>query len=395
MIATKQALRNALIPVATYTGLVLAGFLGGAVVIESIFNWQGIGQTTLNAVQDRDYPLIQGAVIVVAACFIIVNFIVDLLYLVIDPRIRYQGPRSPRMIAIDDADRAQPSRPWRGSAPGCVAGASPSSAWRSLGCSSPRRYSRRSSPPSRRSRSILPMRRKRPFFMKGGSTAHLLGTDNLGRDILSRVIYGSRTTLGLAAIVLVVGAVIGVSVGLASGYLGGITDIIVQRLVEAILSLPTIMVALVFAFLLGQSFTTVVIILAPFIAARFARMVRGDVLAIRGTAYVELAQVAGASTFRIIRKHILPNVVSTIIVIATLEIGQLILLEASLSFLGVGVPPPTPEWGLMVSEGEQFLATQVLDQPVPRPGHRGAVLAINLIGDWLRDYLDPKRSERG
>jgi peptide/nickel transport system permease protein len=233
-----------------------------------------------------------------------------------------------------------------------------------------------------------------PFFMKGGSTAHLLGTDNLGRDVLSRVIYGSRTTLGLAALVLVVGAAIGISVGLASGYLGGIADIIVQRLVEAILSLPTIMVALVFAFLLGQSFTTVVIILAPFIAARFARMVRGDVLAIRGTGYVELAQVAGASTFRIIRKHILPNVASTIIVVATLEIGQLILLEASLSFLGVGVPPPTPEWGLMVSEGEQYLATHFWISLFPGLAIVAAVLAINLIGDWLRDYLDPKRSER-
>src|SRR5882724_2161001 len=158
-----------------------------------------------------------------------------------------------------------------------------------------------------------------PFFMKGGSAAHLLGTDNLGRDILSRVIYGSRATLGLAALVLVFGGVVGVAVGLASGYLAGVTDMIVQRLVEAILSLPTIMVALVFAFLLGQSFSTVVVILAPFIAARFARMVRGDVLAIRSMGYVELAQVAGASPLRIIRKHILPNVIGTIIVIATLE----------------------------------------------------------------------------
>jgi peptide/nickel transport system permease protein len=233
-----------------------------------------------------------------------------------------------------------------------------------------------------------------PFFMKGGSAAHLLGTDNLGRDILSRVIYGSRTTLGLAALVLVFGGVVGVAVGLASGYLAGVTDMIVQRLVEAILSLPTIMVALVFAFLLGQSFSTVVIILAPFIAARFARMVRGDVLAIRGMGYVELAQVAGASPFRIIRKHILPNVIGTIIVIGTLEIGQLILLEASLSFLGVGVPPPTPEWGLMVSEGEQFLATKFWISLFPGLAIVAAVLAINLIGDWLRDYLDPKRSER-
>jgi peptide/nickel transport system permease protein len=233
-----------------------------------------------------------------------------------------------------------------------------------------------------------------PFFLKGGNSTYLLGTDNLGRDILSRVLYGGRVTLVLAALVLAIGAVVGVAMGLASGYLGGVTDSIVQRLVEAILSLPTIMVALVFAFLLGQSFTTVVIILSPFIAARFARMVRGDALAIRGMGYVELAQVAGASPFRIIRRHIFPNVIGTIIVIATLEIGQLILLEASLSFLGVGVPPPTPEWGLMVSQGEQFLATKYWISLFPGLAIVAAVLAINLIGDWLRDYLDPKQTER-
>jgi peptide/nickel transport system permease protein len=233
-----------------------------------------------------------------------------------------------------------------------------------------------------------------PFFLSGGSTSHLLGTDNLGRDILSRVLYGGRVTLVLATLVMILGAIVGVALGLASGYLGGVVDAVVQRLVEAILSLPTIMVALVFAFVLGQSFVTVVVILAPFIAARFARMIRGDVLSIRSQGFVELAQVAGASPFRIIRKHILPNVIGTVIVVGTLEIGQLILLEASLSFLGVGVPPPTPEWGLMVSQGEQFLATKWWISLFPGLAIVAAVLAINLIGDWLRDYLDPKRGER-
>jgi peptide/nickel transport system permease protein len=173
--------------------------------------------------------------------------------------------------------------------------------------------------------------------------------------------------------------------------MAGSIDGIIQRGVEAVLSLPTIMVALVFVFVLGQSFTSVVLILAPFIAARFARMVRGDALTIRNMNYVLLARVAGASHARIIFRHILPNVASTLIVIATLEIGALILVESSLSFLGVGVPPPTPAWGLMVADGRDYLATKYWLTLFPGLAIVLTVLSINWIGDWLRDVLDPKR----
>jgi peptide/nickel transport system permease protein len=230
-----------------------------------------------------------------------------------------------------------------------------------------------------------------PFFQEGGQLAYPLGTDKLGRDVLTRVIYGGRVSLVLAISVLLIGGSVGIVLGLISGYEVGKADAIIQRAVEATLSLPTIMVALVFVFVVGQSFTSVVMILSPFIAARFARMVRGEALTIRGHSYVALARVAGASDLRIIARHIMPNVVGTIIVVATLEIGHLILVEASLSFLGVGVPPPTPAWGLMVADGREYLATKYWLSLFPGLAIVGTVLSINWIGDWLRDVLDPKR----
>jgi peptide/nickel transport system permease protein len=208
------------------------------------------------------------------------------------------------------------------------------------------------------------------------------------------VIYGGRISLLLSMSVILIGGAVGVTLGLLSGFMGGKTDSVIQRGAEAILSLPTLMVALVFVFVLGQSVASIVLILSPFIAARFTRMVRGDVLAMRGHSYVALAQVAGASPARIIRRHVLPNVTSTIIVIATLEIGHLILVESSLSFLGVGVPPPTPSWGSMVADGRDYLVTKPWLSVIPGLAIVVTVLCINWIGDWLRDVLDPKRQMR-
>jgi peptide/nickel transport system permease protein len=232
---------------------------------------------------------------------------------------------------------------------------------------------------------------KPPFFQEGGSTAHLLGTDKLGRDVLSRLIYGGRISLVVAGAVIVVGGGIGTFLGLISGYSARRLDAVIQRGVEAVLSLPTIMVALVFVYVVGQSLLSVILVLSPFIAARFTRMVRGDVLRIREHNYVALARVAGASDARIIFRHILPNVASTIIVIATLEIGAIILVEASLSFLGVGVPAPTPAWGLMIADGREYLSTKYWMSLFPGLAIMATVLSINWIGDWLRDILDPKR----
>lgn len=232
-----------------------------------------------------------------------------------------------------------------------------------------------------------------PFYHEGGSFEHPLGTDRLGRDVLSRIIHGGRVSLVLAASVLLIGGPVGIALGLFSGYVGGFADSIFQRGVEAILSLPTIMVALVVVFVLGPSLTSIALILVPFIAASFARMVRGETLAIRNMNYVALARVAGASPLRIITRHILPNVAGTIIVLATLEVGTLILTEATLSFLGVGIPPPTPAWGLMINEGREFFATRYWLTLFPGLAIVFTVFSINWIGDWLRNVLDPKWQE--
>ncbi len=230
-----------------------------------------------------------------------------------------------------------------------------------------------------------------PFYHQGGSWEYPLGTDELGRDILSRLMYGGRVSLLLATSVIVIGSFIGIPLGLLSGYVGGMTDAIIQRFVEAILSLPTIMVALVFVFVIGQTYASIVLILSPFVAAEIARMVRGDALAIRRSNYVSLARVAGASHLRVILRHILPNVAGTIIVVATLQVGALILVEASLSFLGVGVPPPTPAWGLMIDGGREYVATKYWLSLFPGLAIVLTVLSINWIGDWLRNVLDPRQ----
>jgi peptide/nickel transport system permease protein len=234
---------------------------------------------------------------------------------------------------------------------------------------------------------------KPPFYHEGGSLTHPLGTDELGRDILSRLMHGGRVSLLLAASVILLGGAIGIPVGLLSGYVGGTTDSVIQRLVEAVLSLPTIMVALVFVFVMGQTYASIILILSPFVAAELARMVRGDALAIRRNNYVALARIAGASHLRVIARHILPNVAGTIIVVATLQVGALILVEASLSFLGVGVPPPTPAWGLMIDGGREYVATKYWLSLFPGVAIVLTVLSINWIGDWLRNVLDPKQQQ--
>ena len=223
------------------------------------------------------------------------------------------------------------------------------------------------------------------------SSAHFLGTDTLGRDVFSRIVYGSRISLALSLLVIIIGGGAGALLGMGSGYLGGRADAIVQRGVEAILALPLILVALSFVFTFGFSFWNVMFILCPFVAARFARIVRGEVLSVRERDYVALAKVIGSPTPRIVFKHIMPNVFNTIVVLATLEVGHIILVESSLSFLGVGIPPPNPAWGLMVSEGRQYITSAYWITLFPGLAILATVLSLNLFGDWLRDTLDPRR----
>lgn len=229
-----------------------------------------------------------------------------------------------------------------------------------------------------------------PFWAAEGSTTYLLGTDHLGRDVLSRTIHGARISLIVAGTVILLGLVIGVVFGLLSGWYGRWVDEFFMRLVDIMLAIPTILLALVLVLALGQSFAIIVAILALTRWPRIARNVRGEVLRLKTMDYVALARVAGASMPRILAIHLFPGVINTLIVLTTLEIGIVILAEATLSFLGAGVPPPTPAWGSMVAEGRDRLAVAWWISTIPGLAILIVVMAANLFGDWLRDVLDPR-----
>jgi peptide/nickel transport system permease protein len=229
-----------------------------------------------------------------------------------------------------------------------------------------------------------------PVWAEDGSWEHILGTDKLGRDILSRIIHGARVSLTVSVLAIFFGGLAGTALGLMAGYFGGWWDHIIMRLVDVKLSLQSILIALVLVAAIGPGFHTVIIVIALLLWTRYARLVRGETLALKSQDFVARSRVAGASKFRIITRHIFPNVINTIIVLATLEVGQVILLEATLSFLGVGIPRPTPAWGLMVADGRDLVVTAWWVAFFPGLAILLTVLSMNLLGDWLRDRLDPK-----
>lgn len=229
-----------------------------------------------------------------------------------------------------------------------------------------------------------------PIFVDGGSWAYPLGTDRLGRDILSRIILGTQVSLSIAAATIFIGGLVGTALGLIAGYKGGWVDALIMRSADGFLAFPSILLALVLAVTVGPSFWVVVIVLALVLWARFARLVRGDVLALKGRDFVLLARVAGAGGFRIVMRHILPNVANTLMVLCTLQVGWAIIVEASLTFLGAGVPPPTPTWGGMVAEGLDYVESAWWISTMPGLAILLVVFSYNLVGDWVRDVLDPQ-----
>lgn len=228
----------------------------------------------------------------------------------------------------------------------------------------------------------------------GPSGDYPLGTDNLGRDVLSRALFGGRLALAVALGAVLFALLTGVALGLTSGYLGGLTDSVAMRIMDGVLVFPELVLALAITYALGPSFGTVVAAIAIVNIPRFARVVRGQVLSLREREFVAASVVSGSSTLRILSRHLLPNVVEVMIVTAALTGGMAIFTAASLSFLGLGLPPPAPDWGGMLRDGYVYLETNPLLAIVPGAFIFAAMLSFNLIGDGLRDLFDPKVSAR-
>ncbi len=230
-----------------------------------------------------------------------------------------------------------------------------------------------------------------PAWVTGGSAAHLLGTDHLGRDVLSRLIFGARVSMTVGFMAVIFAGVLGTVLGVLSGYLGGWVDQLIMRITDTWLALPGLTFAIFLAAIVGPSQWNIVIILAAGYWTRYARVIRGEVLSLRERDFVRLAIVAGCSKRKIMRRHILPNVLNSAIVLATLMLGIVIVTEAALSFLGVGVPPPKPAWGLMLADGKKgMMAGYWWLTVLPGICIMLLVLSSNLLGDWLRVKLDPQ-----
>ena len=236
----------------------------------------------------------------------------------------------------------------------------------------------------------LRMRMLPPIWQEGGNIAHLLGTDQLGRDTLSRLIFGSRISLTVALAGTLLAAIIGIVLGAVAGYYSRLADTIIGRVIDIQLAFPFILLAIFVVAVLGPGLVNIILVAALTGWVRFARVVRGEILSIKQLEYIEAVRSLGGRDGRIVFRHILPNILSPIVVIGTLEVAKIILMEASLSFLGMGVPPDVPTWGRMLSESREYM--QTAPQLVILPGIVISllVLGISIFGDWLRDYLDPR-----
>jgi peptide/nickel transport system permease protein len=236
----------------------------------------------------------------------------------------------------------------------------------------------------------LPHRLQPPAWMAGGDSSHLLGTDTLGRDVLTRILYGARASMLVGVVTMILGGSIGLVLGMVAGYLGGKIDAIISRITDSFMALPALLIAIVFAVNLQPGIVSVIFAISATIWAQFARIIRGESMALKEREFILQAKVGGCSTLRILFVNILPNVLNTFMIMITLNIGMAILVEASLSFLGVGIPPPTPSWGQMISEGRDYISTAYWLALFPGIVIALTVLALQMFGDWLRDKLDPK-----
>lgn len=229
-----------------------------------------------------------------------------------------------------------------------------------------------------------------PAWLPGGDPSHLLGTDRLGRDVFARLLYGARVSMSVATLALAIAVTIGSTVGIVAGYFGGWLGSVLMRLVDMVLSLPMVLIALALAIALGPSFTNMILVIGFLIWPNLARLVRADTLLLRQQEFVRYSRAIGVPDWRIILRHVIPNIVGTLLVAVALEIPHVILVEASLSFLGAGIPPPSASWGAMIADGRALIATGWWIALFPGLAIIVTVVSFNALGDWLRDHFDPR-----
>ena len=375
-----HALRNAAVPIVTVIGIGVALLIGGVVVTESVFAIPGLGRLTVDAILRRDYPVIQGIILVFSGAYVVVNLVVDMLYTVLDPAdqvLSHDGRRGDRSVSVDAAGahaascafvRRHPTVAIGGALLLAIVLASIAAPW--LGTVDPI--------------SINPSQR-----LRDPSADHWFGTDRFGRDLYSRVIYGGRVSLIVGLSVAALATLIGLAIGLVSGYLRAV-DAVVMRVMDGMMAIPAIMLAIALIALSKASIVIVIVAVTLPEIPRVVRLVRSIVLTIREQPYIEAATAIGTSVPRIMLRHLLPNALPPLIVQATYICASAVLIEAALSFLGAGTPPEIPSWGNIMAEARPYFQLKPWMVLLPGVFLAVTVLAINLVGDGLRDMLDPR-----
>ncbi len=363
-IVLKHAFRNAAMPVVAVSAVQLGFILGGSVVVEVVFNIRGIGYLAWESIQKGDFPVVQAVVLLFALLFVVLTTLVR-------PAGRRARPEAADGMMLRRVARRLPL--WFGVLIVGVAAL--------IAIFAPLLT------PYDPFVQHLSQRFIPPVWMKGGSAAHLLGTDQLGRDYLSRLILGTRISMMIGTTTVLMAGFIGTTLGVLGGYFGGKLDRVVMFIVSCRLAIPLILVALTVVSLIGSSLTVVMLTLGLLLWERFAVVSRAATRQVCGLDFIAAAWAAGCSRATIILREVLPNIVHHLIVIATIDMAIAILLEAALSFLGLGVPPPLPSWGLMIAEAKDYMFFKPWVIEIPGLALLVLVLGINLLGDGLRDVL--------
>ena len=375
-VIVKHGLHNALLTVVTFVALQIGYMFAGSVVVESVFALPGLGRLIVTAIKDYDFPLIQASTLAFAP-----HFLADQLH------CRY-------LLHVDRSENILQKQRRRGM----------NDVWKMI------RHSTRTAKfalvvvavwivvavlapilaPYGMNDIDVAQRLAPPCWMEGGSMDHIFGTDQLGRDVLTRLIYGSRISLIVGIVAGIVGLVIGVILGLLAGYFGGWIDVVISRMIDVMLAFPFIFLALLLVAALGASLTNVILVLGITGWVPYARTVRAQVLSVKEKEFVKAAHALGCSDGRIIFKQILPSVIDSAIILGTMDIGTIILSEASLTFLGLGIPPNIATWGNMIANGNDYIFSAGWLTMIPGIALLIGCISINFVGDWLRDVRDPR-----